>query len=382
METIVCKCRVITPMFSSGADQTGCEIRVPEIKAAMRFWWRAAHSNLKLEELKEREALIFGGSGDEEARKSSFTMRVENARINYFGQKKWDDSAIKFDTGKVNKIGKPIKINIFDYLAYGIVQSVEVGKNPQTGKAIKKTLLQRDGIAPDSIFDLVICVDKECKRVNKKNQIEVVPDLNPVEEVEKALELFSCFGSLGSRSRNGFGKVVIEKKDGKEFKTDMLETCGEYVGINSKFPEYTSFGLKSSLFGTGVCPSWQKALAEIGNAYRLARIGETYKSGLVVNNQGDHHTGLNRQYLAQPLHMGKDKDGKDIIVNTIGIERMAKQFFMIVEKNGKEEYCGYILHLPFDIEKVSKQCDKQIWLDANNAMKQELRKYLEEIAYE
>ncbi len=79
-ETIICKCRVVTPMFSSGADQTKCEIRVPEIKASMRFWWRAANSNLKLDELKRKETLIFGGSGDKEARKSAFTMRVESYR--------------------------------------------------------------------------------------------------------------------------------------------------------------------------------------------------------------------------------------------------------------------------------------------------------------
>ena len=76
-------------MFSSGADQAKCEIRVPEIKAAMRFWWRAANSNLKLDELKRRETLIFGGSGDEEARKSSFTMRVENEQVVEYTNAKW-----------------------------------------------------------------------------------------------------------------------------------------------------------------------------------------------------------------------------------------------------------------------------------------------------
>ena len=311
METIVCKCRVITPMFSSGADQKTCEIRVPEIKAAMRFWWRAAHSNLSPDELRKKETLIFGGSGDEDARKSSFTMRVENARINYYGQKEWDSDLKNYKVAGTRQ-GQRISVGLFDYLAYGVAVY---------DKEQRKNLLQRAGIAPESKFDLIVCVDKEFKT-----------------DVEESLNLFSCFGAVGSKSRNGFGKIVIDKMD-----TNFEKLCNKYCVNNDSYPEYTAFGQYLSVFRTKKSyGSWHEALFQIGKAYREARIGEHATEGLL----GDHHSGENRQYVALPLTI----DRKDVKDKSISISRMTKQFFMIVEpENGG--FRGYILHLPFNFEK-------------------------------
>lgn len=40
---ITARCRTVTPMLSSGADQSKFEIRAAEVKAGLRFWWRAFH---------------------------------------------------------------------------------------------------------------------------------------------------------------------------------------------------------------------------------------------------------------------------------------------------------------------------------------------------
>lgn len=324
METIVCKCRVITPMFSSGADQTGCEIRVPEIKAAMRFWWRAAHSNLSLDELRKRETLIFGGSGDEEARKSSFTMRVENQSIREYTQNDWNTDLSKY-TVTGTRQGNPQSVKLFDWLGFGVVQMVDTGRiNPKTNKSIKENRIQRSGLKQGTTFDLIIHVDEKY-----------------TEDVKEALNLFSCFGSLGAKSRNGFGRVVI---DG--YKTDAADLCITYSKIKNILPEYTGFSENISLFKTNsTYKTWHEALFQIGKAYREARVGKHATEGLL----GDHHSGKNRQYIALPLIVDKHD------VNEIKtIDRMAKQFFMIVEpeyKNGKEEYRGYILHMPFNFKK-------------------------------
>ena len=75
METIKFECEVITPMFLGGADGKGAELRAPSIKGALRFWWRAMNGHLPLKELHEREAEIFGGSGDKQGR-SKVIVRV------------------------------------------------------------------------------------------------------------------------------------------------------------------------------------------------------------------------------------------------------------------------------------------------------------------
>jgi len=86
MEEITFKCETITPMFMAGANGKTPELRAPSIKGAMRFWWRAMHGNLGLKELKEKEAEIFGGSGEKEGR-SNVIIRITKS-LEYGGRYK------------------------------------------------------------------------------------------------------------------------------------------------------------------------------------------------------------------------------------------------------------------------------------------------------
>lgn len=62
MKKITFTCETITPMFLSGADGQTPELRPPSIKGALRFWWRAMNGHLSLEDLKQKEDDIFGGT--------------------------------------------------------------------------------------------------------------------------------------------------------------------------------------------------------------------------------------------------------------------------------------------------------------------------------
>lgn len=53
---------IITEMFSSGAEKQKFEFRIPELKSAMRFWWRALGSFEDIEAMKEKEGALFGDS--------------------------------------------------------------------------------------------------------------------------------------------------------------------------------------------------------------------------------------------------------------------------------------------------------------------------------
>ena len=50
---------VVTPMFSQGAGQEA-EFRIPELKSAMRFWWRAFRGISDTRELYAKEGEVFG----------------------------------------------------------------------------------------------------------------------------------------------------------------------------------------------------------------------------------------------------------------------------------------------------------------------------------
>lgn len=80
MQTITFECEVVTPMFLTGADGSTPELRSPSIKGALRFWWRAMNGHLLLNEMREREALIFGSA---EYGRSKVIIRVSE-------DMKWD----------------------------------------------------------------------------------------------------------------------------------------------------------------------------------------------------------------------------------------------------------------------------------------------------
>ena len=72
MISIAAKCKTVTPMISSGANQQQFEIRATEVKSALRFWWRAFQPSTG-KSLFEREAELFGST----SRAAPFRMSVE-----------------------------------------------------------------------------------------------------------------------------------------------------------------------------------------------------------------------------------------------------------------------------------------------------------------
>jgi len=84
VETKTFDIEVVTPMFLGGADPKKAELRVPSIKGALRFWWRAINAHLPLPQLKDQEATLFGDPGDEHG-KSKVHLKIDKS-INYDGK--------------------------------------------------------------------------------------------------------------------------------------------------------------------------------------------------------------------------------------------------------------------------------------------------------
>src|SRR5262245_51634695 len=66
VERITATFEIVTPMFMGGADpKRSCELRVPSIKGALRFRWRAlAWSRFEgqLKDIHKEEARLFGSA--------------------------------------------------------------------------------------------------------------------------------------------------------------------------------------------------------------------------------------------------------------------------------------------------------------------------------
>lgn len=180
MDTITFLCSVITPMALAGANKNLPEFRAPSLKGGLRFWWRALNSKYSLEELRSREARIFGSSDEA------------------FGRSKFDVSIKEVDNYK------PVAANLLPH------------KSP--GAKVK-------AIPVETEFKVMFNVDRGRDVITKS-------------WVRDLFILFSILGGLGKRVRRGFGSFEVLEIDGKSFDKEVnMEFVYELIRKVASFPE-------------------------------------------------------------------------------------------------------------------------------------------------
>lgn len=190
MNTITFKCETVTPMFMAGADGKKPELRAPSIKGVLRFWWRAINGNLKLEDLRKREAAIFGGSGKDQGR-SKVIIQVK--KINYHEKDNlWGEIPVKQNKNGKNYNEPEDEYKGISYLYYSVFM---LNEN------------QRRYIDVSSTFNISF----------SSNNVDLLI------EGLKAFLFMVYFGALGAKSRRGAGafRVIAIESDCKN-ETDML----------------------------------------------------------------------------------------------------------------------------------------------------------------
>ena len=316
MKAITFKCEVITPMFLGGADGRTPELRLPSIKGLMRFWWRAMNGHLSLKALKEREAEIFGAS-DEKIGRSKFSMRVKPHKLN---------------SSKDKLPSHPV----LEYLAYGTHEY----------KRGQGTIFIRDYIKPNQKFSVIITIPEHLK-----------------DEIIKILLRLSTFGGLGSRSRNGFGSFKILSINGNS-NSFYVKAGKEKDSSSSELPKYSAFSKNMRLWKSKQSyDSWDKALAELGKAYKYAR----------ERIESKHHY-EKRQYIGAPIIVNTNQMSK--------LDRHSKPYFMSVHYES-DKYVGYILYLPSEYaygkEGLNDSEETKHFEEACNSLNQHLSDKLEEV---
>ena len=166
--------RFNTPAFLGNAEQQA-QWRTPPFKALIRQWWRvvkAKECGYDHRRLREAEMRLFGAASDTGTEKSHRSL--VRLRLSSWEQGKLP-SVSRGEPLSHPEVQAPIGANL--YLGYGPV-------DPN----------RRNAIAPgDSSSKLrVLC-----------------PDEN-TQEIKAAIQLAAWFGTLGSRSRNGWGALQIE----------------------------------------------------------------------------------------------------------------------------------------------------------------------------
>lgn len=244
MNKLTVNMKLVSPAFIGGADQKA-ELRVASLRGLLRFWWRAAQPPMSLTELRKEENKLFGGT---DIGQSKFLMRVT------------EDRTRRLTVGTTEKNG-------VGYLGYGIAE-YERGKGVQT---------VRDALDAGSRFTLQLIFKKSHE--------------DHAAELLDALWFLTHLGAMGSRSRRGFGSMVVTGVEGADFTDlprspeDLKNMIEEKLGSLriselADLPDYTALSRHAAVT---VWPlrtkSWEQALQQVGeklNGFRSAQKSEEF----------------------------------------------------------------------------------------------------------
>ena len=182
---IIARCKIVTPMLSSGADQQEFEIRAAEVKAGLRFWWRAFQP-WETQQLFKKEGELFGS-----------TQTAAPFRIHV----RYSDSSIpKWMPDQPHGWGQGLQYFLFP-INKPELKALNGGHGrpprPFSPSKIKPGLEGRTVVKPGGIFEISI----------------IFPSVSSVDQrvmdVLWCLWLLENFGGLGGRTRRGCGCFEI-----------------------------------------------------------------------------------------------------------------------------------------------------------------------------
>ncbi len=244
MNEIIIKCRTITPMFMTGASDRP-EIRPSEFKGMMRFWWRAIKAEDNIEDLRKKEAEIFGGTGEKEG-KSKITIKVYPQPTN---------------------IGDNIEneIKSYDGIKYLLYSTFSL-------KARGERII-RKYIKLDFQFNIELASYDE----------------NSFKNALASLWASIYLGGFGTRARRGAGNIIVEEAVGDSKELDFipkgenaseifkwlksnLDECFSIIKCDKKYnnnfcTKYTNLSFSRIIISNKIFNDWKAALNDIGKIY-------------------------------------------------------------------------------------------------------------------
>lgn len=273
MKSVELSLTVLTPAFVSTADQNCAELGPQTIKGVLRWWWRALPENadLPVDQLKQREAAIFGFASKEISIRSTLGIIFKSQNVPFR-----DQGTTPYTSG-IEVGSRKFKMDALKYLAYGPVATVgkkekdqsERAFNPkfndQTGKAKRGLLLKRPAVEPNSTFSLkLFWPDGSLSSTQEKGLV-------------RALAAWLMWGGIGSRSRKGWGSVACERliaddqlKKAFHAAANDFRSFGKNQGpllSPTSWPSLKSFRVIFSVTGS----SWEEVLGNLGKKYKDLR---------------------------------------------------------------------------------------------------------------
>jgi CRISPR-associated protein Cmr1 len=323
MKTLAYTLTFVTPAFLGDAEQHG-RWRTPPIKALLRQWWRVVYDAdhgfaVDVDAMRREEGLLFGNAWlENDFRKSLVRLRLDRWEVGRETKQNWgrqeiDRNKAGVDHPEVGKIGPKL------YLGYGplVVEKVQrQGKKPEYATVLKNnTAIQAGEHATLSL---------------------AMPD-EDAPRIQRALWLMDRYGTLGGRSRNGWGSFALTpinetpQLDGqvplRDWKECLSTDWPHAIGRDDKGP---------LIWQTSPRNDWKAVMRELA----IVKIG--LRTQFVFPNAAPpHHQPLERHWLSYPItrHTTRAFDRNARLPNSL-------RFKVRPAPEEPKKLVGVIFHMP------------------------------------
>jgi CRISPR-associated protein Cmr1 len=255
MERLEYELEFITPAFIGGADPSQAELRPASIVGMLRWWWRLLNWDNNYQNLFKKESELFGNTNEA----GKVWIRVKgNVKQKLSRCEKWDARIREGrDLGKV-------------YLGYGNILFVNFNRenNRQKYKLLYE-LCKRPGdrIEPKGNFTV-----RGYLKGLQPAVLEVLCPPDVKQDIEALLYVVSQLGTIGGRSRRGWGSFYLKPKRESGFSSWDSWNTEELMGA-VEFISGKSLGeLGIEIYKLGISKEDpMEALEEIGRVFREFR---------------------------------------------------------------------------------------------------------------
>lgn len=310
-------------MFLGNAHQEA-ELRSAPFKALFRYWWRVTQHGLSADDLRKQEGKIFGVAGEDKGSGKSLFSIAAIGKSHSF--------AVTDPFPRVETVNHPELNNNFQDIN-PLLYLAGIGLVRPKGK---KLSIKHSYFPAGTGFEIEVCFPQ-----------------NKIVEMEKILALVKAFGTIGGRSRNGWGSfqvLSIESKPAAKEEFEDVQKLANLLemqtrqwtdGLQSDFPNCLGKNSNGPLLWKKAGPkgTWTEAMRDLADAYIGLRARTVDSIPKLDPDRKDSPS--ERHLLGFPLQNHPANRAR----NWGNSGRHASPLrFVVHQINGK--FQGFILHLP------------------------------------
>lgn len=314
-----------TPAFLGNASQQA-QWRTPPLKALLRQWWRVAVAQqvrYNTETLRQQENALFGTAADGEGDSQQSLIRIRLSHWNMGKLTSWNG----LEQGSIHHPEAEKSRNQVGPHAY-------LGYGPLDGRGGTQ-FSKKDGTAIQAgdctTFSLAFVPRRE---------MDVDTWRQHANNIQTALWLMDRYGTLGGRSRNGWGSLSLQPVDDGTPALDA-QLSGQLAlpwqdALQRDWPHALGTDAKGALvWQTAAFDDWKKLMQE------LARIKITLRTQFRFNSGKDAPAPEARHWLSYPVtnHSVKSWGGNARLPNSL-------RFKVRPAPGNAKQLVGVIFHVP------------------------------------